>query len=216
MARKYLYLGLCLVGALLIGLGICLYNYMPNFDAIILGCLSSQRSTFLTKVAFICSWTGNYLVAPITIIAAASLSIKRKWHYFAEIVLPVILATLSCTLLKAFIMRPRPIYLGFDAIVDEPYFSFPSGHTTGASVLALAFLIVLWQTSVKITYKITYTILGAVFALSVAWSRLYNAAHFPSDIIGSFGLVFFFSFATLYLIESLREKNDKKKPSKMS
>lgn len=207
MVRRYIYLGLCLVGALLIGLGIYLCNYIPDFDVTILRRLSSQRSTFLTKVAFVCSWAGNYFVAPLTIIAAASLSLKKEWHYFAEIVLPVILASLSCTLLKAFIMRPRPICFGFEALVDEPYFSFPSGHTTGASVLVLAFLIVLWQSAIKVTYKIACTILGIAFTLLVAWSRLYNAVHFPSDIIGSFGLVIFFSFATLYVIESLAKQN---------
>lgn len=207
MVRRYIYLGLCLVGALLIGLGIYLCNYIPDFDVTILRRLSSQRSTFLTKVAFVCSWAGNYLVAPLTIIAAAVFSIRKEWHYFAEIVLPVILASLSCTLLKAFIMRPRPICFGFEALVDEPYFSFPSGHTTGASVLVLAFLIILWQSAIKVAYKIIYTILGIAFTLLVAWSRLYNAVHFPSDIIGSFGLVIFFSFATLYAIESLRKQN---------
>ena len=207
MARRYIYLGLCLVGALLIGLGIYLCNYIPDFDVTILRRLSSQRSTFLTKLAFVCSWAGNYFVAPLTIIAAAVFSIKKEWHYFAEIVLPVILASLSCTLLKAFIMRPRPICFGFEALVDEPYFSFPSGHTTGASVLVLAFLIILWQSAIKVAYKIIYTILGIAFTLLVAWSRLYNAVHFPSDIIGSFGLVIFFSFATLYAIESLRKQN---------
>lgn len=207
MVRRYIYLGLCLVGALLIGLGIYLCNYIPDFDVTILRRLSSQRSTFLTKVAFVCSWAGNYFVAPLTIIAAAVFSIRKEWHYFAEIVLPVILASLSCTLLKAFIMRPRPICFGFEALVDEPYFSFPSGHTTGASVLVLAFLIILWQSAIKVAYKIIYTILGIAFTLLVAWSRLYNAVHFPSDIIGSFGLVIFFSFATLYAIESLRKQN---------
>ena len=189
------------------GLGIYLCNYIPDFDVTILRRLSSQRSTFLTKVAFVCSWAGNYFVAPLTIITAAVFSIRKEWHYFAEIVLPVILASLSCTLLKAFIMRPRPICFGFEALVDEPYFSFPSGHTTGASVLVLAFLIVLWQSAIKVTYKIACTILGIAFTLLVAWSRLYNAVHFPSDIIGSFGLVIFFSFATLYAIESLRKQN---------
>ena len=106
MVRRYIYLGLCLVGALLIGLGIYLCNYIPDFDVTILRRLSSQRSTFLTKVAFVCSWAGNYFVAPLTIFAAAVFSIRKEWHYFAEIVLPVILASLSCTLLKAFIMRP--------------------------------------------------------------------------------------------------------------
>lgn len=203
--QRYLFLGLCIAGALLVELGVYIYNNMPACDSIVLKHICSQRYSFFTELSFIVSWAGNYFIAPLTIIAAAFFSIKKQWHYFAEIVLPVILASLSCTLLKALIMRPRPICLGFDALVDEPYFSFPSGHTTGSSVLVLVFLIVLWQTSVKLTYKITCTILGIIFALSVAWSRLYNAVHFPSDIIGSFGLVIFFSFATLYVIESLRK-----------
>ena len=202
MARRYLYLSFCLAGALLIWLGIYLYNYLPSFDSALLKCICSPRSNFLSTLSFTCSFVGNYFVAPLTIIAATMLSLKKQWHYFTQIVATVILASLSCTLLKAFIMRPRPMCLGFKALVDEPYFSFPSGHTTGSSALILAFLTVLWQTSMKRTYKITCTILGIILAVSVAWSRLYNAVHFPSDIIGSLGLVVFFNFATLYIIEN--------------
>ena len=205
--QRNVYLVFCIFGALLVYLGISIYNYWPDLDNIILKDISSTRSNFLTELSFVCSWAGNYFVAPVTIITAVILGIKKKWHYLAEMALPVILATLSCTFIKTIVMRPRPITLGFDALVDEPLFSFPSGHTTGASVMVLAFLIVLWQTSVKLTYKIICTTIGTIFALSVAWSRMYNAVHFPSDIIGSFGLVFFFSFVILYITESCRTKN---------
>lgn len=204
--QRNLYLALCVFGALLIYLGISIYNYWPSLDNILLKEISSTRSNYLTELSFICSWAGNYFVAPVTIITAAIFGVRKEWHYFVEMVSPVILATLSCTFIKAIVMRPRPITLGFDALVDEPFFSFPSGHTTGTSVMVLAFLIVLWQTSSKLVYKIALTTLGIAFASSVAWSRMYNAVHFPSDIIGSFGLVFFFSFATLYLVESCRTK----------
>ncbi len=144
MVRRYSYLSFCLIGALLVWLGIYLYNYLPNFDSALLKYICSPRSDFLSTLSFTCSFVGNYCVAPLTIIASAICSIKKRWCSFAEIVVPIILASLSCTLLKAFIMRPRPMCLGFKALVDEPYFSFPSGHTTGSSALILAFLTVLW------------------------------------------------------------------------
>ncbi len=206
--KKYnLYLLISLLGPILFSLGLYIYNYIPDLDYSILKVISHPRSTGLNKLSFICSWLGNYFVTVPTIIVASVLSVKKRWHYLAEMVLPVILSTLSCTILKALIMRPRPICFGFNALANEPFFSFPSGHTTGSTAFTLAFLIVFWQMSLKLTYKITCTVVGTLFVLLVAWSRLYNAVHFPSDIIGSFGLVIFFSFATLYTVESLRKQN---------
>lgn len=205
--KHNLYLLISLLGTILFSLGLYIYNNIPNLDYSILKLIINSRSAGLTELSFICSWLGSGCITTFTIIVASILCLKKRWYHLTEMVLSVILSTSSCAMLKALIMRPRPLYLGFDALVDEPFFSFPSGHTTGSAAFTLAFLIVFWQTPLKLSYKITCTVLGALFMLSVAWSRLYNGVHFPSDIIGSFGLATFFCFATLYAVESLRKQN---------
>lgn len=57
--------------------------------------------------------------------------------------------------------------------------SFPSGHTMASLALASALGIVCWPTRGRwLAWGV-----GLLFALGVAWSRLYLAAHYPSDVL---------------------------------
>ena len=85
--------------------------------------------------------------------------------------------------LKAWYGRPRP---GEDyaPMVEEKYFSFPSGHSMG-SLCVYGFLAYLlcrryprWRWPVRI---------GALLLVgSVGLSRIYLAAHYPGDVVGGF------------------------------
>jgi undecaprenyl-diphosphatase len=57
--------------------------------------------------------------------------------------------------------------------------SFPSGHTMVAVALASTLGIVCWHTR----WRWVAWGAGLLFALGVSWSRLYLAAHYPSDVL---------------------------------
>jgi undecaprenyl-diphosphatase len=90
---------------------------------------------------------------------------------------------LSSELIKIVVHRARPDFhlLAHPLSFETSFDSFPSGHTCLATALAVGFIFLLrgrrWQR--------TAVILGALFVVVVALSRLYIGAHYPTDIIGS-------------------------------
>ncbi len=83
-------------------------------------------------------------------------------------------------LIKRFTRRPRPCHAELDTDRDREsllpvpdQYSFPSGHTAGAFVLAGATLVCFPALAVS----------AYLFALCVGYSRVYNRLHFPADIL---------------------------------
>jgi len=94
--------------------------------------------------------------------------------------------------LKKLIMRPRP-FLDFSTLVPLSHpksFSFPSGHTTLA--FSVAFIV----------YRILpkrYSIPAFIVAVLVAFSRLYQGVHYPSDILGAVCVGYIAGLVTAFL-----------------
>lgn len=95
------------------------------------------------------------------------------------LVLAVVLsaAPLSTELLKPLLAHPHAI-VGWRWIGPA---SFPSGHSTAASTLALCALIV-----VPRALRPTVAALGALFVAAVSVSLLVLAWHMPSDVVGGY------------------------------
>ena len=58
--------------------------------------------------------------------------------------------------------------------------SYPSGHTTTAAVLAVALIVI----AATYASRSAALVLGSLYALAVAASRVYLADHYPLDVIG--------------------------------
>jgi undecaprenyl-diphosphatase len=57
--------------------------------------------------------------------------------------------------------------------------SYPSGHTTTAAVAAIALIII-----ATAGWRYAAIVLGVLYAVAVAVSRVYLADHYPLDVLG--------------------------------
>jgi membrane-associated phospholipid phosphatase len=85
--------------------------------------------------------------------------------------------------LKAWFDRPRP---GIDylPLVNEPYMSFPSGHSMMSLVIYGFLAYLCWQRRFRGARRLAVALGTLVFMIGV--SRVYLAAHFPGDVLGGF------------------------------
>ena len=111
---------------------------------------------------------------------ALTLMNKRETRRSGIVLLIALIISIVITniLLKPLIGRVRP-YEFYDVTLLIPAsseYSFPSGHTTGVTVMAgfvyIYFRKWLWPT--------------IIFALTVMFSRMYLFMHYPTDLLGGF------------------------------
>lgn len=102
--------------------------------------------------------------------------------------------------LKNLVGRVRPCNVNTDIemLVKRPSsFSFPSGHTS--SSFASATTIFQWNKKVGI--------IALVLAFAIAFSRLYNYVHFPTDIIAGALFGIFTSMLVYYIFRKYQFDN---------
>jgi len=109
-------------------------------------------------------------------------------------------------LLNVVLNRPRPFiqYAGeFHAFSKSATASFPSGHATKSTALALPFLFLI---TAKDTRHRAVKILLAVVALCVCYSRVLLGAHFVSDVLAGIGTALIFLPPATFLTGKLWKK----------
>jgi membrane-associated phospholipid phosphatase len=87
------------------------------------------------------------------------------------------LAPLTAETLKPLLAHPHALVGGSWVAAA----SWPSGHATAATALALCAVLVAPQ-----GLRPTIAVLGAIFAASVGFSLLLLAWHLPSDVVGGY------------------------------
>lgn len=109
---------------------------------------------------------------------------RRKWE-LAALAPSILLWRLAGTPIKQIVHRPRPHEP--EAILRElpAGFSFPSGHALGAALLC-GFVILMAERLLGGWKKRALEFVAVVLALGVGFERVYDGAHWTSDVAGGF------------------------------
>jgi undecaprenyl-diphosphatase len=141
---------------------------------------SNELAAVLFAVTQLNSTVGT---GAMTLALAAVIATRREWYWLLSVALGVGGAMLLNLALKLSYARARPTFE--DPWITLTSFSFPSGHTAGAT----AFYGVLAAYLVSRTYghgRRAAIVTGAVLAVMlVAFSRMYLGAHFLSDVVAA-------------------------------
>ena len=131
---------------------------------------------------FITHWHNTLGILVMATLLALWLAHKRSWCWVLRVLLSVPLGMLLNVLLKGIFQRQRPVF-------DQPLvtlltYSFPSGHTAGATLLygvLAAWLLTVLQRQ----WHAPVVVLAASMVALVAVSRVYLGAHYPSDVLAA-------------------------------
>lgn len=176
---------------ILLTLGESIDKTFYNFDLWVFNFFGSMQNTFFTYVAkFFTSFGDEAFIIPMVVVGIVLCFFKRTRKYGFAIIFAVAIGTIITNVVaKPMALRIRPYntlqgnadfwswYVGAGALSESDY-SFPSGHTTGATELAVAMFLCFRSDKKKIAY------LFPAIALCTAGSRVYLMVHYASDVLG--------------------------------
>ena len=167
-------LSLALLLAVFVG-----YPHMTAFDQGITALVQEHRSSTLDTAAVLVTQIGNFRTQFLAAaLVCVILLFTRQWRamwFFGGVTLVTALAN---TTTKHFFARVRPEVLA-DPLTT---YSMPSGHSSGSFAFFIALAILAGREQPQ-RMRITWVLLGCLLAISVALSRVYLGAHWPTDIM---------------------------------
>jgi len=122
---------------------------------------------------------------PILVPIAGALLCFRQFRLAAFVVLPALLVAPLNRLLKDVFDRPRPSYAGTTVTAGD--WSFPSGHASGAAVLAGVLLVLLWPHTAA-RWRSALAVAATLSAVTIGWTRLALGVHYLSDVVAGLAL----------------------------
>lgn len=184
------------------------------------------RTDFMNPFMTALTHTGDY---GIFLIALAILLLiipkTRRIGLIAGISI-AIEALLTNVFIKNVVARTRP-YEAIDGLVNliekQKDYSFPSGHSGAAFAVMGAILVIailglpvaektgkITRSKMSTAYKIV-AVIAIIYAIALAFSRLYVGVHYPTDVLGGILLGIATSFASYFIYRAILKVYAQKK-----
>ncbi|APP16816.1 MULTISPECIES: phosphatase PAP2 family protein [Bacillus] len=145
------------------------------------------RLPFLNDVMLTLTDFGiSALLVPIMLIFSVVLFMYKRYHSIMLLFLLYIAEKTVNHELKGLFARDRP---AFDHLVNETYYSFPSGHSMNAATIYpfIAYLFIEMVPWLKKRQKAVYMVTGC-YVLMIGISRMYIGVHYVTDVAGGFAI----------------------------
>lgn len=184
MFRVYVIIFFLLFGAIA---ALMVSGKFQELDNQIILSFENMRLPFLNDVMLTLTDFGiSALLVPIMLIFSVVLLLYKRYH---SIMLLFLLYMVEKTVnheLKGLFARERP---AFDHLVNETYYSFPSGHSMNAATIYpfIAYLFIEMVPWLKKRQKAVYMVTGGC-VLMIGISRMYIGVHYVTDVAGGFAI----------------------------
>jgi undecaprenyl-diphosphatase len=123
----------------------------------------------------------GFVMMSVGLAIVAWLLWRREWQIATAAFVTIMAARLFVPLMKLWLQRPRPLELsGLPEV-----FSFPSGHTTFATVTLGVFAVLATHSLKSWGKAVVFAAIG-IAVVAIAYSRIYLGAHWMSDVLGGF------------------------------
>jgi len=167
-------LGLLILMGLFIG-----YPYLTALDQGVMTLVQEHRGPMLDELAVTFTLIGEFRnMLMFSAVATGLLLLARQWRQGIFVGATLLCTALANTGTKLFFARVRP------EVLTDPLtsYSMPSGHASGSFALFLC-LAVLAGRGQPPRMRLTWLLLACLPALSIALSRVYLGAHWPTDVL---------------------------------
>ncbi|MCM1984479.1 phosphatase PAP2 family protein [Lyngbya confervoides] len=169
-----------------------------RFDTTLLLAIHRWASPDLDRIMQAITQLGNPgFVVPLTGICLLGLWWRHRRHEAYVLTICALGGAILSTGLKLVFSKPRPQL--WTPVIHEITYSYPSGHALGSMVL-YGFLAYLCARRYPRWRVLVYSIVS-ILILAIGLSRLYLGVHWPSDVIGGYGI----GFLWLYICTRLAE-----------
>lgn len=144
--------------------------------------LTTIRSPKLNGLAVDLTALGSTLVVTIFVIfCSVILVFKRKFVDTIHLIFASLGAGFWTWTLKSFFERPRPEILNH--LIEVRGFSYPSGHSLASATVYFTFAVLLCNSFLKWSERLTVIGLALIFIFFVGLSRVYLGVHYISDVM---------------------------------
>lgn len=138
----------------------------------------------LTRLLFAVTRLHSTLGVSLMAAAGAAFLIwRRQAQWLPALALSVPGGTALNALVKQFFERARPAFV--DPLLTLPTYSFPSGHTAGATLWWGFALVFLLAHRPPLRWRFAGALGAAVMISLTALSRVYLGVHYPSDVLAA-------------------------------
>lgn len=157
-------------------------------------------STGLTAINLLTSSTGAIIAWAVTLLVLAT---ARLWlAALAALTLPIG-GILNQVIGEFVVQRTRPDGAEYDIVRALPFIdeaSFPSGHVMGAVMLYGLLFFVATRLRIR-ALALTIQAASVAIMLSVGFARVWEGAHWPSDVLGAYslGALLLFGIVAIYV-----------------
>jgi membrane-associated phospholipid phosphatase len=179
MTQRRLSLALLLAGLTLIAAGLLLWWLAPVDLALHRLLRLGGDQVWARRVAWLSALGGLAAMGPVAIVVAILLAARGRRDDALRLVATIVVGRLLVEGLKLIVQRPRPPVVDRLELVTS--WSFPSSHSAGTMMTALAFALLAGG---------RWPALAAALLVAgvIGWSRVALAVHWPSDVLAGWGL----------------------------